>query len=356
MSCDEFELKMADYVTRRLDPEEMADVETHLDQCSGCRSYRDRIHGLYALDLDETVVLGAPRYPDLPGSRPRRTRYWWAAAVAAAAAAVVLYALLGHGGGSGEDSGEVRVALAPIQLEIPVVPEHYPGPGWIEDRTEAARLASYSGKTLLTTYSYGPCPHCKRMKKRFDSQRGIELVKDFIAHRVTFVATPPDDLKQHKTEIPLRFRMPAVVFSTKEKSSRPLFYLPSLDRLGEHIENWSRERKDSKKPPNSGQFERCLEILRDIPSRLESFDYELLLAALEEIISLEKDHRSRFVQDAKALRSALEKALRVQIKEISLAVAAGGRQKIEGLARARFLRQKLGESALGRELDRQVPN
>jgi hypothetical protein len=352
MSCREFELKMADHVTERLPDAEAAVVAAHVATCEACRGYGDRIRALYAVVLDEEAPRPRLRRVDFAAPRRDRWRVWWKATAALAASLLVLALLLvefGPGSRPPEDP-DAPARLERIELDVPTVPARYAATGWIADRAVARRQAAYTGKTMISVYRLRGCPISGSMWSRLATDRGVALVRDLVAHDAVFTSRPPQDLGKLDPTEPLPTLMPAIVLTSGEETSPPFFSIESLDRVESCLEYWSRLRKDRRRPLSAEQFRRCRDTFEHVESRLGKFAYESLLDALDTIIALGREHRSRFIDDARALKNTLVERLRAQIASIARDLEAGGERRAEARARAKVLKKKLGTTELGRDL------
>jgi len=358
MSCDRIADKLADYITGRLELEERERVTAHLDGCHACRLFRDQAVALYSIDYDvdqavpPTRVSAASLLCDVVRER-KPTSHWYATArvVTALAAVIVLcFSWVPKTGPTPVAPEVVNATLQPISLEVPQLPAEYPENGWLDDPEQAARLAAYTGKPLLTAYSWTVCPRCKAMATRFTSARGVALVRDFIAVRVVFSGELPEALRGYPMRMRWQFMMPAIVITDTDKPGPARFAVGSLDDVSRYIGTWRKTRKQPLLALDRSQFEACRKVLSAIPAQLQTFAYAELLASLDSVIELRDRYRTRFISDATALKQTLTRELDAQVTAIEQGISRGGDQATKELAVGRRLRAKLGDTELGRRL------
>lgn len=348
MNCPDIEAKIADFVAGHLGADERAVVETHLAQCPSCREFCESVRAIYAMPIDELPPIEPTtpviRFVDSRSSTLKR----------AAAAVLLLFFGLAIGYLAGrsrpqEIAGETTREFLPppaVALAMPRIPAGYPEMKWYRDSEEAVFLSRFTGRAVLTQFTFPECPRCQAMDPWFEDQKTLTRLSRFILLRVAFEAEVPPELAVQSTPASPFLSMPAVTIALGTVTIGPKFEISSPNEVESMVTTWEMSNGSRRPPIPRRLFEECIEILSETPYLLRRYEYATALREIDSVIAFGESYTTEFASVAFGVRETIEDALRAQIEDI-LRKKDIASERDRAMAHARFLSDRLADSEIG---------
>ncbi|MCA9322274.1 MAG: hypothetical protein KDB53_16150 [Planctomycetes bacterium] len=304
MSCERIRGKLADHLTDRLDDDGAPLVAEHLDQCAECRRFLAGLHELYALDL-EAVPDFTPSTQLRGPFTTRSTPSWRRVALVAACLAGAYLAWVLFRGKAEETPS---VPITGIEIHIPGA--WFEGE-WLDDFARARELSDYSGRPLLVAWYYPPCPRCVAIEPDLTSVSTQAQLADFVTVRAALPDEGPYPAWIEQLDLPWSpiYMSPIMRIEDGEQRSEPIIEVGTMDDVFGLASRWrARSSMATRRTLTPDQYEACRRDLSDLRDRLARGDRKGCLAIIDRLIGRGARCRTRFADDARAWRAALDVA------------------------------------------------
>lgn len=325
MNCESFELKVADLVAGRTDPDTAAELASHRAACSACRDFEARVAGLYdleaALPAHPPAALGFPL--EASPEKPRRVAGLLVVAVAATAALVAAVWWSIQGGGEAPpkttelatgptDEDPLPIELEEIRLDMPQFPALLPEVGqWIDSREEAELVSEFTGRPLIQQFVLRGCVFCKGTQALLESPEYRDRLFEFVLYRETIVEPDvlPDEIAERSDDPMLPYSFPAMTVQASGCNVQPRWSIRSWEDVEEVLADYYafcvRDQEDDRLPLDDTQYERVRGALGSLPDLVGTGGYLKAMEILGETIALADGFRTRFVDEARELEAQL---------------------------------------------------
>lgn len=367
MNCEHCERKLPDFLVHRLDPKVASAVQLHLGACGPCREALQRVRRLY--EVPEAFRARPPARLALPRRRPRALRRAAAAGIGIAAAGLVLFlglraldardaaptltALADPGGDARQQAGAEAAALEPIRVRLPAAPPAFLPGAWLTSRSEAERLAEYTGRPILEEYVWRDCPRCKGMEEVLVPEY-LPVLDDFILVRQIANDGLPEELLAAHPDAPPHAVYPALRVVESGCETKPVWSVSNLYTVEGLVADYYAScfllAEDERAPLDRELYDWARATLASVPALVDEGRFQQAFERLEAARALDELYRTRFVADAAALERQLRDALEERVATLEARAAQGPAQRAAVRAQARAL----GESLRGLPLFERV--
>ncbi|MCI0652591.1 MAG: zf-HC2 domain-containing protein [Planctomycetes bacterium] len=375
MSCEEFETKLADFVTDRLPDAERDTVAEHVRGCARCREFGERIRTLYRLEEsipepakgagaaiavpasfdDGDRARGASSgdaqdamTQDAPPSRWMRALSRIAALFLLAFFAYYLFHLtytryrLQIPRDPESAVAWEPLPLRPMGLALPALPVAYAEGAFVESRKEAELFASYVGKPVLEQYVHPYCTRCIAVKDALETVAERDELRAFVWHRESYASMPEEWAAKWPQKEMVPFSLPSIRIRSAKCETEPIWQVSGPDEIAALIEKWRERCPEDAEPAGTpldrATFERSLRAMNSLPELLAAVRIAEAVRALDELVALEDDHRTEFSVQARKLRDEIFVQLECELTRIAALASGGERDRCQGRDLAQRLR------------------
>jgi len=354
MSCREFEEKIADFATGRLEAHVAAEVGRHLSACDSCLDFAAAVRSLYGVTEaplpHSSPVRGIPSFPDATHGRVRVAR-------SAVAAALIIGSIIAafslgrwdrprrdESGGAGAGTALASVPLLAVEVTLPSVPAYRVGT-WIESREEAELLASFTGRPLLEQVRYPHCPICIGAQQTLDRPEARAALAGFVLCRSDVEAELPGWLEEAIPANPDRFPLPAMRVTEGELETEARVGVSTVESLLELVAEWraleARRDTDERGPIDAAEFAECSRRLARIAKLVEARDFTEAVRSLDELSRIADRSGTAFASVAAELRTELLDSFERQLAEIERLHSGTAEERRQAVDLARRFREEV---------------